>query len=86
MSDLNALLEAAIDALIDAARALEWHNHFGSNWDKWRDELAYARQRVIAAAQGIEAGTDETLKAAQPEGQEPGRLQPMRPTSSQVTP
>jgi hypothetical protein len=43
-------LTKAVDELIDTARACEWHQHFGGNRDKWRDELAYARGKVLNIA------------------------------------
>lgn len=45
-----------------------------------REQGFAAMEALLRQAQGIEAGTDETLQAAQPEGREPGS-EGMRPRS-----
>ena len=58
-----------LDALTHAyqARALNYA-HFSPAWDA----TACRVEALVIAAQGIEARSDETPTAAQPEGREPG--------------
>jgi hypothetical protein len=69
--------QGRVPAFEIAAKAIR--DSFGRGEEDWRQFIPAAFAALLhAPAQGIEAGTDETPKEAQPEGREPDR-EAMRP-------
>lgn len=89
----DTYLDDAQHGALAAKFAHDWHGQT-LTWqcpEEWAEMAKHKKRDAVEelnkwlAAQGIEAGTDETLQAAQPEGQEPGGVA-MRPKGKRQLP